>query len=211
MSFNCFCQVSPDSLKGMYKGLYYFKYDVDSIWTITPDTEYVTFIDTINCSDQCHGDIGIFNVDGFETHYNYCYGNSSNQFTRFYGGDSLFIKWDNISRPPPNYKLYSNRFIGKRIPGTAWVGIEAVNINNEIEVFPNPTKHQIQIISNVQLGLMQVWLLDLKGAKVMEKPFNVQKSDEIITIDVSSILKGVYLLNISINNKSFNKKIVINN
>ena len=134
-------QLPSDSLKGMQVGLYYFKYDSDSFWTIKLDTTYVTFIDTNNCSDRLHGDIGIFNVDEFRTDYNYCHGTISNQITFFYGGDSLYIKWDHISQPPPNYSLYSNRFLGKKFPELNGQVLKMYKNKQQFSSPPTPSPH----------------------------------------------------------------------
>jgi hypothetical protein len=201
----CFAQMPPDSLIGIYDGKYYFKYNSDTIWTITPDSEYVTLIDTNNCSVKCYGDIGVFNTAGFETHYNYCYGNSPDGFVRFYGGDSLFIKFSNISQPPPNYKLYSVRFVGKRIPSSAWVGTNEVAFSNNITIFPNPFKDKILLKLPATVGNSRVTIYNMMGQNVFDKILNNSET----SIDVGFLHKGVYSILIGAGGKrNFYKKIM---
>lgn len=202
ITMNSNCQVIPDSLIGMYTGSYYFKYDSDSNWTIKPDTTYVTFIDTNNCSDKLHGDIGIFNIDGFITNYSFCHGTISNQITFFYGIDSLYIKWDHISQPPPNYVLYSNRFIGKRISGTEWVGIQKGIENIEFKIFPNPALDKINIENSEEIKISLISIYDLQSKLILQQEILESKSE----INVSNLIKGMYFIKIVSDKQSLVRK-----
>ena len=63
-------QIVPDSLKGIYTGFRYYKPTPDSSWIITPDTEYVTSMDTITCNVSFHG--CFFPGATFRTGYTFC-------------------------------------------------------------------------------------------------------------------------------------------
>ena len=111
--FDCKAQMSPDSLIGTYIGEYWFKWEEDIEWTIQNDTLYVT-----NASEDCWMSAYgmIYHADGtqYETAYSFCNGNSTNCYSRFFSGDSIEIVYNDISQPPPNYHLFSTRYMERK-------------------------------------------------------------------------------------------------
>lgn len=82
------------------------------------------------------------------------------------------------------------------------VGLEN-ELNFNITVFPNPAKSFITIQSSEE-GNLSVSIQDLSG-RVLQKTNNYSKEQ---ILDISSYSNGVYLISVTINNKTITKKII---
>ncbi len=85
------------------------------------------------------------------------------------------------------------------------VGVNEITYLQNMAVYPNPANDKIYI-ERSNNNAMEVNLFDLLGNKVFTIMTSKNKNTEI---DVSGINKGVYILKITINNNSLNKKVVI--
>jgi uncharacterized protein YjdB len=83
------------------------------------------------------------------------------------------------------------------------VGINEVNLNNQIVVYPNPASNILTIKSTFDLTGMQLQLLDITG-KVIAQYHNQTE------IDLSAIANGMYLLHIQTPNGNLVKQVVVN-
>lgn len=197
-------QITPDSLIGTYAGEHWFKWEEDEEWTITNDTAYIITIDSNGCWVTSSW-YGVGGTTHFETHYSFCYGNSDNLFTRFHPVDSLTIVYDDISQPPPNYHIYSKRFYGIKISDSILVHtVDRYNIERLTRINPNPfTDHlfiRLPISQNIDIKM-----IDMGGNELFA--FTKNKTNNI-TINTSSIVPGVYILQLIINNYMQSYKIV---
>lgn len=86
-----------------------------------------------------------------------------------------------------------------------YVSLTENALAREIRVFPNPAHHLCQISGHRLLSSSLV-LTDVLG-RVM--PLITTGNDELLTIDTSSLLPGVYLLNIAKDGQRTTKKLVI--
>jgi len=77
--------------------------------------------------------------------------------------------------------------------------------SDKFNIYPNPAARKI-FIGRTDSEEMEVCLFDIAGKQVMGTTISKSKITEI---DVSAIHKGNYILKLTINNNSFNKKIVI--
>jgi hypothetical protein len=211
MLFICFenkSQVVPDSLKGIYIGQFWYANPNTSPWVITLDTVYVTDVDTINCNITTNSSNGYFiGMPDMYTVYNYC--NTSppvNLLTLFYNMDSLKMIYDDLPQPPPNPNSISQRFYGKRIPGTSNVGIKEESGKENIKIFPNPAKNEIELYIPEKKGFGYLTIYNINGQTV--KTLEIQNLDfnMPIFINIGKLSEGLYLLNISINNEIYQTK-----
>ena len=202
-----YAQVPADSLTGTYAGQYWLANPATSPWVITSDTVYISNIDSTNCTELDNSN----HFGGNSTYYTDYYSCNSlaptNDYVKFYGGDSIRFIADNETQPPPNNPL-SWRFYGKRINNK----IEGVNELNDIkiqvQVYPNPSSG-VFVIKNKTLNITNVEIYNMFGESVYQVVTN-QAMNEPETIDLSKVDKGVYLLQIKTLQGVIEKKIIIN-
>lgn len=77
--------------------------------------------------------------------------------------------------------------------------------SNSFIIYPNPANSEISILNIDNIAVEKVKIIDLNGRIILEFNSDYEK------INVSSLNKGVYLLNIEARNTIINKKIIINN
>ena len=80
---------------------------------------------------------------------------------------------------------------------------------NMVSVYPNPSENRF----NISLGLVHsqdanLRIIDLNGRLVLSKHYQNVKN-ETLHIDLSGLPKGVYILNIELNNELITKKIIL--
>ena len=83
----------------------------------------------------------------------------------------------------------------------AATGINTINANNFIKVFPNPAKDKITVQLPEGTKNYQIQLSNAFGQKILQTQSN--------EIDVSSVSSGIYFLSIDTDNYHANKKVII--
>lgn len=86
------------------------------------------------------------------------------------------------------------------------VGIEESELDNIITVSPNPANSHITIQINTDFKNIEYTLSSMKGDLVEH---NKMSSGKLTTINTSSVIAGIYLLKIKLDDKIFVKKILI--
>jgi hypothetical protein len=86
------------------------------------------------------------------------------------------------------------------------VGVNEVNANQNLSVYPNPTKglFEISLTGNTDANL-HLSVMDIQGKIVYERSSISNKE----VIDLGNVSKGIYLLKISGKETSINKKIIV--
>jgi hypothetical protein len=69
-------------------------------------------------------------------------------------------------------------------------------VNNEFNIYPNPTDDKINVVLNYKNGNNTIQLRDLSGKLILEKEINDQDQ-----IDLRDLTQGLYLLTIMSNNE----------
>lgn len=77
---------------------------------------------------------------------------------------------------------------------------------NKFKLYPNPAKDKITISNNETAKESNVSIFDIRGMQITYNKFNNQN---IINIDVSTLKKGVYLINIQTDKVFETKKLII--
>ncbi len=113
-----------------------------------------------------------------------------------------------MPQPPPNPHSISDRFYGKRIPGTTYVGLAEHKRNEEIEIFPNPVREVLNIRLPLEKGGGHINIYNIEGQNVKSLEIRSDNIDNPFILDIRSLAEGFYFLNISVNNKCFNAKFV---
>ncbi len=83
---------------------------------------------------------------------------------------------------------------------------EEIFVSEDVAVYPNPTKGDLQVYVNGTDASVKVSMYDLEGRLQMNSVENVTSS-RVVNLDISSLKKGVYLL--SLNSETVNKSIKI--
>ncbi len=200
---NIFSQITPDSLIGCYIGKCLFKYIEDTSWTVKIDTFFVTSFDSNGCFFHFYSNCCFQGHSNYETEYNFCYGQSQNNYYRFYSGDSLKAIRDNWSPPPPNYHLASTRFYGKKTSCTSNVIFE-IN-NNKFIIYPNPATIKVVLSLPENTSNAVYSLYNLQGSLQREgKIINTQAE-----INVVDLPRGLYVLKIVTDKQMITKNVVL--
>ncbi|WP_210149207.1 S8 family peptidase [Chryseobacterium scophthalmum] len=80
-------------------------------------------------------------------------------------------------------------------------------VSEDISIYPIPTKNKIFIKSKKDLINSKIKVFDINNRLVFQK--NIESTDEnTFSIDLSSLLKGVYFLEVSNTNLNYRKKII---
>ncbi len=206
-------QVVPDSLKGFYSGITYWKYSDVTTWSLfQADSEYVSYIDPAYCTSILSGALASWTNDTtpFWTDHSFCnsvYAPPTYEFTgfvfpKFFSMDSIRV-FAVVPRPYP----YSNRihylFLGKRISADYTLGAKVSTQNVSLKVFPNPATSTLNI-ECPQSQHLNVSLFNLIGEQVIQKDFKGSKE----TIDISALPAGMYFINIENERNVIIKKII---
>lgn len=91
----------------------------------------------------------------------------------------------------PNQARYRDNYIN-------FVGIKEQSLNLALSVFPNPSTHQLTIITSKDKGAIKAELIDIQGKIVLSS--NLNDNSNMVNqhvIDVSGFAKGMYILNLS--------------
>jgi len=85
-------------------------------------------------------------------------------------------------------------------------GIHHIDNMLNAVIFPNPVKDIINIQTNaLKSEPVKVQLFDISSRLVLEKSYN---TNDVIELNVESLIGGVYFLKISVNDKSYNRLII---
>ena len=123
------------------------------------------------------------------------YSNSSIAFADIDGDTDLDILMTGNASFQPTSKLYSNDQISSTF--------NQIEKTNDVIVFPNPAHHELKV-SNLKF-IDAVTIYDSQGQVIQHLPIN----NEELTIDVTNLPRGVYLLQFQVeNSKTTTKKIL---
>ncbi|MBL7825861.1 MAG: T9SS type A sorting domain-containing protein [Saprospiraceae bacterium] len=88
---------------------------------------------------------------------------------------------------------------------------EALTLNaEEFQLFPNPTSNQLSIsLPLIPSERFTINVLDLSGKSIKSWIFEPEDAGQIISVDVSALPKGIYLLEIRFSAKQLRKKFII--
>lgn len=92
------------------------------------------------------------------------------------------------------------------------VGINELSIINSVSVFPNPTKEFVQVVFNSKnAGKIVYSIKDINGRFVMNKDFVAHVGKNVFQIDLrkNKLSKGVYFIDLLMNNQLTTQKLII--
>ena len=89
------------------------------------------------------------------------------------------------------------------------VGLSQERFNARLNVFPNPTSNQTNIlISDDYLGSVELTLLNLMGKELESLP--MMKEEQLLegAVDLSKLPSGIYILELEMGGRKFNRRII---
>ncbi len=90
-----------------------------------------------------------------------------------------------------------------------FLGIDDMNLNYALNIYPNPASNEFNIdFKLTETANVQLKVFNIIGASVLSKELG-QVNSIHETVDASKLESGVYLVNITISNKSYTRRIVI--
>jgi photosystem II stability/assembly factor-like uncharacterized protein len=102
---------------------------------------------------------------------------------------------------------WSNIWSFKTMPP---VGIGEQDLGGLLTIYPNPAEHTIFIeIKEKQSLSLHLTISDLVGKTVVEKNIALDQGNRIISIDISNLQNGIYMLRMDDQERIFTKKLVI--
>jgi hypothetical protein len=198
MSIASIGQITPDSLIGTYAGERWFKWEEDTNWTIFDDSVGITQIEGCRLwsvvNNLSMGGIYLAGNPFYETEYDFCLGNSSNDFHRFHSTDSLTIVYRYISPPPPNYHPLSVLFYGKKVSDSILVSVEKISTNElPLKNYPNP----FTTTTTIEFELQKMYTVHFKvynvmGEVVYQKENHFDPGPHHISWSPGSLPAGLY-------------------
>ncbi len=186
-----------------YRGVYYSS-DFGANWTQLENTLElypITIIDSIIFANAFNGFQGILyaSTDGID------WTNINNGFPASSAVRSI-IKKDSF--------LYAGTY-----PGVWKIPIDELNlisskheskIENEIVIFPNPTRNNINIhFENLPYEKVSINIYDLLGNKVFTEIVTISNTEHKEIINLAHLRNGLYIVHLEIGERSYSEKIVI--
>jgi hypothetical protein len=89
------------------------------------------------------------------------------------------------------------------------VGIEEMSLNNNFQVFPNPSSgiFEIQLGENIITSSCHLEVINTPGEKIIQR--SVHEDEKKITLNLSDLPKGCYLLQLSNEQGKFTRKLIV--
>jgi hypothetical protein len=122
---------------------------------------------------------------------------------------SNLATWNTTGLAPGNYTLILSLFDndGDSVSAQAAItllpsvleGIQPINNNESVSVYPNPTSNQLSIICN-QLSIKEISIDNVLGQRVCEKIVNNSSGTTNEELDVSELPSGIYFYQLAITN-----------
>jgi hypothetical protein len=115
---------------------------------------------------------------------------------------------------PSKLRCYSDNMFGSYETGIVdsctylgyggWSGVKDIDVN-DIILWPNPVKN-VLYLQNDYLEGTEIHIYDITGSLLFSK--SILNSNQVVTLDVSSLDNGIYFVQIKSPNKTISKKVV---
>ena len=196
--------LNPDSYIrfGRYDSVYH---SYNDYWWVTKVALPLQYEDTINSvyskwdSTYLYLTDNSFTTGTFKTVTDWISTNDEYIGIKYQNTTDTIYGWIRVHCPSLDSCYIKDYSIVSLIQNT--LDFESGNFN----IYPNPATDKIYIV-RTNNNTMAVSLFDMIGKQVREE---IKSKTQSTKIDVSNLQKGVYILKITINNNSLNKKIII--
>lgn len=126
------------------------------------------------------------------------YGDPSDDFAQIFSTVALLTNevTPTLYHNEPFFSLFQN------IDTNCGLNLEEPSFDNEIEIYPNPARDQLYVVSQQAVTQFEFAIVSMNGTLVQRSPKIVSSSGLSNTIDVSDLQRGLYLLVITNSNES---------
>jgi 2',3'-cyclic-nucleotide 2'-phosphodiesterase (5'-nucleotidase family) len=121
-------------------------------------------------------------------------------------GDSITLEWT-VNAKEPEDSILATQVNTITLVRTKNTGVKSIDISNQFIVYPNPTNSALHISSNDLMGDAQLLVMDLTGKVVLTS--TIKLNTNLSTIDVSSLNKGLYMIQIVTQQGTANYKVAV--
>lgn len=121
-------------------------------------------------------------------------------------GDSITLEWT-VRAAEPEDSILASQVNTITLVRTNNTGLTNIDISNKLMVYPNPTNNYLTITSNEILGSAQFIMMDLTGRLVLTSNINIDTNHP--SVDVSTLNKGIYFVQIVTQKGTATYKVVI--
>jgi hypothetical protein len=106
-----------------------------------------------------------------------------------------------------SYGVYLDDF---QLTGNSTADLTEIEAINSVSIYPNPSDGIFNLELNKNLGeSIDVSIFNLSGQLVYTKQFNLNEENQINTIDLNDLEKGVYAVQVISEKGNINRKLVI--
>jgi len=118
-------------------------------------------------------------------------------------GESYNITINNIADLAGNImEEYSSSF--------SYVGIDEIIDNSEVNIYPNPAEEKLNIdFKLLKDSDIKVEIISISGQSIMSKTVSAKSGNNNLVLDVNTIPKGFYILNLKTSIGEINSKLII--
>lgn len=97
------------------------------------------------------------------------------------------------------YRLRMVTINGSTLQYSAIVRIDNKQLSTSLAFFPNPVKDQLTVLVNdKQRGLLHIRLIGMDGRVLLQKQYMKQQDAMTTVVDVSELMRGVYLMEVAV-------------
>lgn len=99
--------------------------------------------------------------------------------------------------------------VTKKITVNSTVGVEDLDANTSIDLYPNPVKEQLTLAIDTKENVdASVRLTNISGQEVINQTIGSFSGNSTTSIDLTNVAKGVYFVNVRLNDKNVVYKII---
>lgn len=114
-------------------------------------------------------------------------------------------QWNIFSVPTLRSAFNSSSF-SNQISNLA-IGIKENVLNTRFTIYPQPASHHVSITTEEEADQLQLKVIDVNGKLVMSE--NIKLNNHKAELNVTALARGVYILELTCNNKTAYKKLTI--
>ena len=116
----------------------------------------------------------------------------------FYTGAGTTLSWTLGEAVTETYSNASNSLTqGFQQPDLTITKVEEANALVNINVFPNPSAHQVNVeLTSTAASKMQLELFDINGKQVHSQQADVSAGKQKLSMNISSLAAGQYILKV---------------